>query len=126
MTWFGAESACNNISGHLVKVDTEEEQLLLVAEIKRRSNWRRKFTYMWIGLNDLEEEGSWRWIDSSNATVSFWGSNQPNSAALQYSRGTGDQDCAAMDMSSYDGRWNDFWCSKSDYSSKSFHGICEI
>ena len=114
MTWYEAKTACNNITGHLVKVETEEEQALLVAEIKKRRS-----PYMWIDLNDLDEEGVWRWSESIKATFSSWGYVQPNSSG-------GEQDCAVIDMSFYNGEWNDFWCSKGSYSSKAISAICEL
>ena len=117
MTWNEANAACNNISGHLVDVETEEEQVLLVAE-RKKSRYNR-FKYMWIGLNDVDDEGVWRWSDSAKATFSSWGPGQPNSSG-------GEQDCATMDFSSYDGSWNDFWCNHSNYQSNLVGAICEI
>ena len=121
MTWYEAKTACNNISGHLVDVETEEEQGLLVAEIKksRLLQHSNRFKYMWIGLNDLDGEGVWRWSDSAKATFSSWGRGQPNSSG-------GEQDCATLDFSSLDGKWNDFWCNRSNYNSKLVGAICEI
>ena len=74
---------------------------------------------MWIDLNDLDEEGVWRWSESIKATFSSWGYDQPNSSG-------GEQDCAVIDMSFYNGEWNDFWCSKGSYSSKAISAICEL
>ena len=117
MTWHEAKTACNNISGNLVDVETEEEQVLLVAEIKKKR--LHLPSYMWISLNDIDAEGVWRWKESAKATFLSWGRNQPNSYG-------GEQDCAAMDFSANDGKWNDFWCNKSSYSSMSFGAICEL
>ena len=119
MTWNEANAACNNISGHLVDVETEEEQVLLVAERKKSRLQSNSFKYMWIGLNDLDDEGVWRWSDSAKATLPSWGRGQPNSSG-------GEQDCVTMDFSSLDGKWNDFWCNSSNYHSKLVGAICEI
>lgn len=33
---------------------------------------------MWIGLSDLDEEGSWVWDDGSTAPVTNWDRGQPD------------------------------------------------
>ena len=116
MTWSEAKTACNNLSGHLVEMETEEEHVLLVAEKKKRSH----LVFIWIGLNDLDEEGVWRWNEkSARTTVSRWGQGQPNSI-------DGAQDCAVMDFHDLNGgRWNDFWCNVRSWESHSVGAICE-
>ena len=114
MTWYEAKSACNNSSGHLVEVETKEEHNLLVAESRRRG--LQSTHHLWIGLNDLDQEGVWRWSHSGKeATFLPWASGQPNSVR-------GEQDCAGLD----DEEWNDLWCYKNHYSSISYGAICEV
>ena len=116
MTWQEAKTACNNISGRLVEIETEEEQALLVAEKKKRSNLPPN---MWIGLNDLDEEGVWRWNESARTTFTAWAVGQPNSVR-------GEQDCAVMYFKS-NGKWNDFWCNGMDgWKKESVGAICEL
>ena len=118
VAWNSAKSVCYKISGHLVKVETEEEQVLLVAEMNKRRLHSTRFNYMWIGLNDLDDEGVWRWSDSTKTPFSSWRHGQPNSSG-------GEQDCAVMDFSA-DGKWNDFWCDRNNYNSKLVGAICEL
>ena len=40
----------------------------------------------WIGLNDLETEGTWVWADGSDSTYRHWAPNEPNDSG-------GVQDC---------------------------------
>ena len=56
---------------------------------------------MWIGLNDMNQEGRWQWNDGKRLTLSEqqWRSGQPNNYK--------EQDCAEIDDS---GKWGDFSC----------------
>ena len=56
MNWHMAKAACKQRSGYLAEVDSDEENNLLIAE-KRRRNLR----HLWIGLNEMDKEGVWRW-----------------------------------------------------------------
>merc|ERR1712183_394794 len=123
-TWQHAKIACDKIDGHLVEIETEAEQDILVAEIKKKKS---QFPdYMWIGLTDLSVEHVWRWNESGEkATYTAWAPSQPNSAH-------GNQDCAVLDFSHHQraqdhGKWNDFWCSaRGSYRNYAIGAICEL
>lgn len=57
---------------------------------------------VWIGANDLDEEGVWRWPDGSPLLYAHWGDGEPNNS--------GEEDCAEL---VYPGYWNDLPCSTS-------------
>ena len=114
MTWYEAKNACNKISGHLVEIDTAEKHNLLVAESQKRG--LNSTHNLWIGLNDLDSEGVWRWSQSGEeATFTAWRDGQPNSSQ-------GEQDCAGLE----DFGWNDLWCNRRYYEKFSFGAICEM
>ncbi|XP_072045206.1 hyalin-like [Amphiura filiformis] len=56
-------------------------------------------TRMWIGLNDRQREGAYRWIDGSNYDYNNWSTGEPNNK--------GNEDCTEMRRS---GKWNDLPC----------------
>ena len=119
MNWFMAKTACEARSGYLVEVDTEEENNLLIAEKQRRG-----LRSLWIGLNDLDNQGVWRWSRYRRQAVFsafnyYWSS--PNS-------GDGPKHCVLLQQSN---DWNNFDCykrSSADSSSKQYNigAICEI
>ncbi|KAL0961975.1 hypothetical protein UPYG_G00334100 [Umbra pygmaea] len=64
--WTQSRDQCVSMGGHLVIINSQEEQNFLVSSIVYDH---------WIGLNDLETEGQWLWVDNTplNETgVEFW------------------------------------------------------
>ena len=122
-TWQNAKTACDNIDGHLVEIETEAEQDLLEAEVMKIKKQNRNFPFrMWIGLTDLNEEGVWRWDSGAKATYLPWTQRKRNSFP-------GSQDCVVMDFTWFgnNGKWNKFWCSaRGFYSNWSVGAICEL
>ena len=57
----------------------------------------------WIGFNDIDEEGKWKWFDSSPVDYTNWGNGQPNSW------NGNNEDCAAIGFSGWD-EWIDAPC----------------
>ncbi|XP_028250274.1 CD209 antigen-like protein E [Parambassis ranga] len=113
-SWEIASQDCREKEADLVVVDSYEEQEFLTATIIQSS---------WIGLNDREHEGTWKWIDGTfpDSTVAYWSKNQPDNG-----RGDpkwGEEDCVyIMDRSlqwKASQNWNDHSC-KSNMS-----WICE-
>merc|ERR1719394_1791895 len=62
----------------------------------------------WIGGNDIDEEGAWKWTDASHFDFTFWNSGEPNNSE-------GNEDCMhAWGIEREVGEtWNDKTCSDS-------------
>uniref|UniRef100_A0A671Z3S2 C-type lectin domain family 4 member E-like n=1 Tax=Sparus aurata TaxID=8175 RepID=A0A671Z3S2_SPAAU len=58
--WENGRQDCRDRGAELVTIDTVEEQEFISKTIKADN---------WIGLNDREEEGTWKWIDGTPLTV---------------------------------------------------------
>ncbi|XP_013882029.1 CD209 antigen-like protein E [Austrofundulus limnaeus] len=103
LNWTESRSFCRDVGGDLVKIDSREEQEFLVRRLRDKmisiEDW------FWIGLTDLETEGSWLWVDRSPLDKSFWINGEPNNV--------GNEDCVALTVDRADGdlqTWNDFPC----------------
>ncbi|XP_045579067.1 CD209 antigen-like protein C [Salmo salar] len=93
-TWDESRKDCQARGATLVIIDSREEQALIKAFNKRA----------WFGLTDIEVEGTWRWVDGTPLTTSYWNKGEPND--LQ------GEDCALVDNTQQDPvlAWNDVSC----------------
>ncbi|KAJ7393822.1 hypothetical protein OS493_003488 [Desmophyllum pertusum] len=64
--------------------------------------------YVWIGLNDIEHEGTFVWeVDNSTVKFSKWGPGQPNNLAdIEH--------CVTVGANRHFGLWNIEPCTKKD------------
>ncbi len=90
LTWTNAFNDCANYPTYrLIMLEDAAEAAWLRTQITGK--W-------WIGLNDINVEGTWVWSDNSPLTYSAWKSGEPNNS--------GGEDCAETD----DVGWNDEGC----------------
>uniref|UniRef100_A0A7N6FBE1 C-type lectin domain-containing protein n=2 Tax=Anabas testudineus TaxID=64144 RepID=A0A7N6FBE1_ANATE len=104
-SWQESRNDCLQRGADLVIINSAKEQDFI-------RSWRKR---MWIGLNDREVEGTWRWVDGTpvlNATR-YWGEFEPN-----YAKGT--EDCAEIYNYESQNSWNDAPCEIQK------HWICEL
>ncbi|XP_041443149.1 hepatic lectin isoform X1 [Xenopus laevis] len=96
--WEKARSFCVQEGGDLAVINSEKEQTFL----KEKSGVSR-INRFWIGLNDLEEEGTWTWVDGTDYSTSyqFWTKGEPNDHLKN-------EDCAHL--WNFTGEWNDVHC----------------
>uniref|UniRef100_A0A2K5JWY7 C-type lectin domain-containing protein n=1 Tax=Colobus angolensis palliatus TaxID=336983 RepID=A0A2K5JWY7_COLAP len=93
--WHDSITACQEMGAQLVVIKSAEEQNFLQLQ-SSRSN---RFT--WMGLSDLNQEGTWQWVDGSPLLPSFkqyWNKGEPNNI--------GEEDCAEFSGNG----WNDDKC----------------
>jgi len=120
MNWFMAKAACEARSGYLVEVDTEDENNLLIAETQRLG-----LRSLWIGLNDLDNQGVWRWSRyRRKAVFTAFSFGKPSYNVER----NGMEHCVIL---KHRNGWNNIDCYKrstESSSSKSYYigAICEI
>lgn len=102
--WKESRDNCNTLGGHLAIVSNREEQNFLSQSAINN--------YYWIGLNDLETEAEWVWVDNTpldkNGEV-FWaqrsnGQHEPDNWKGEDSTG---EHCGLV---SKNGDWRDNSC----------------
>lgn len=78
--WQEAKERCEAMGGHLVIIETVEEQNALQTMLTRVG-----LANVWTGATDEAEEGVWTWVDGSPVKFSFWHGSQPdNSGGAQH------------------------------------------
>jgi len=92
-SWAVSSAACDAWGGVLARIDSPEEEALLVQNAAGDT---------WVGLNDLDVEGDMRWDGGGElGAYTRWAPQQPDDFA-------GSEDCVALLA---DGRgWNDRPC----------------
>ncbi|XP_062841326.1 perlucin-like protein [Trichomycterus rosablanca] len=66
LNWTPSRDTCVEKGGHLVIITSQAEQDFLASQIK---------DLHWMGLNDLETEGKWMWVNNKTLDetgVKFW------------------------------------------------------
>uniref|UniRef100_A0A3B3QXU9 C-type lectin domain-containing protein n=1 Tax=Paramormyrops kingsleyae TaxID=1676925 RepID=A0A3B3QXU9_9TELE len=93
-SWVDSQMDCRQRGADLVVIDSKEEQIFL-----------SRFRGTWIGLTDRKHEGTWKWVDGTPLTTSYWAPGEPNDARKE-------EDCAEI-HSEHDTlkNWNDGPCS---------------
>jgi len=91
LNWADAKNTCEDLHGHLghghlVKIETEEEN----EELYNKAVSLNMTTGTWIGLNDIAEEGNWVWTDGTRVDFTNWSTDQPSNGG-----GKG-EDCAVL------------------------------
>jgi hypothetical protein len=78
LRWHEAKKRCEALGGHLVMIETPEENAFLSQLISDGGK-----VDSWIGATDEGSEGQWRWVDGRNLTWTNWfkRQKQPNNKA---------------------------------------------
>jgi len=103
--WTDSEDFCQKEGGHLASV---------TSKVLEGINRTEHLGGIWIGGNDLEVDGVWRWTDCSPWEFTIWGPGEPNNWG-------GVDDCLHHHIMDWGHKWNDglcgfeskFLCSKS-------------
>ncbi|XP_053379079.1 macrophage mannose receptor 1-like isoform X2 [Mercenaria mercenaria] len=98
-TWVNAELECRRKGGHLISIADSNEQRVIYQVIN---------TYyheaVWIGLHDMHHEEKFEWTSGKSVVYTNWypGRKDPT---LHWT-----EDCVAMALDKYSGRWEDRSC----------------
>ncbi|KAK7093257.1 hypothetical protein V1264_007046 [Littorina saxatilis] len=110
LTWEDARVRCQTNGGRLVEIAGITTLSFLTGYLSTLDNVG---TGVWIGLDDKDQEGLWRWDSGPPLKSSHWGPEQPGGFTGWL------DDCALMKL---DGFWYDYQC---DVFYQHFSYICQ-
>jgi Lectin C-type domain len=118
-TWAGSEGEAISLGGHLVTINNASEQTWVFQKFSSYLGLER---LLWIGLNDVANEGTFVWSSGEPVVFTFWEVGEPNNN----SPGVG-EDYVSMYHPSHPpaGRWND-WRETTSHLGMPFNGVVEI
>jgi len=106
LNWQQAKTYCINLGGNLAFHEMR-------GSLKRRREILNSLSVgeVWIGANDIEEEGAWKWMDGKTVQRKdmHWNTGEPNNYFNQMNS-RGSEDCAAISKGWRNWRANDKPC----------------
>ena len=66
MGWEDAQRFCSSLGGHLLTIDSRDENRMAYDMIRDRQG------YCWLGMYYDEGEEAWQWVDGSQITFTEW------------------------------------------------------
>ncbi|XP_026232644.1 CD209 antigen-like protein A [Anabas testudineus] len=97
-SWTKGREDCRTRGADLVVIHSAEEQTFFSTFINTRT---------WIGLNDRDNEGTWKWVDGTPLTVTNWAETQPDNGDGYIK--VGEEDCVQL-LDGHSSEWNDVSC----------------
>lgn len=110
MSWKDAYQFCEKKGGHLVTINSNDEDAFIYEFQKTYSSYDR----MWLGATDEYSEGMWKWVTGDSIDYKNWADGEPND----------DNDEDFMMIYKNNGKWNDAYNS-TRYGLYSYSFICE-
>lgn len=104
LSWMGARNMCRSYMtdgkrGDLASIHSIYENAFLFSQMKGL------FDKLYIGFNDIKNEGKFHWSDQSSVDFTSWNSRQPDNYFNS-------EDCAEIwPFATQKGKWNDVDCS---------------
>ncbi|XP_077993136.1 lymphocyte antigen 75-like [Glandiceps talaboti] len=73
--WYDALDYCREMGADLASFHSEEEEYFVIQQTGQSQS-------VWLGMNDIEEDGVYVWSDGSNVTYVNWAVGEPYSGDL--------------------------------------------
>ncbi|XP_046892254.1 CD209 antigen-like protein C isoform X2 [Hypomesus transpacificus] len=97
-SWYDSRQDCRRKGADLVIIESSDEQEFISSILGKTSPW--------IGLSDRDTEGTWKWVDGTVPTTTYWRQYQPDNGGWGAK-----EDCAhIVSNSNPKSNWNDLSC----------------
>ncbi|KAM9450976.1 lymphocyte antigen 75-like [Clarias gariepinus] len=102
-SWHEALTRCTSMGANLLTIKNEEEQYFVNAMLPDLHHI--DIPDVWIGISDMDQDGSFRWVDKTNIEFSNWSPNFPKNTDNMW-------DCGQIYTGNYAGKWETGNCFK--------------
>ncbi|MBX7181011.1 MAG: PKD domain-containing protein [Bacteroidia bacterium] len=109
MSGSAAQAFAQNLGTNLTSIESAAENTCILNNL----NTLGYGGVIWIGFNDITNEGSFTWFDQANVGYTNWASGEPNQS--------GNEDCVQIYA---DGSWNDLDCNSNNSKSVIEVNLC--
>src|ERR1043166_4713927 len=116
-TWTWSERAAVELGGHLTAIANQAEQNYVSNAFSTFAGTNR---YLWIGFNDVTNEGHFVWSSGEAVTYTNWAAGEPNNF-----QGNEDFTTIYPPSNPAPGKWND-WGQRVFNGSTPFNGVVEL
>uniref|UniRef100_A0A3B4GKG8 C-type lectin domain-containing protein n=1 Tax=Pundamilia nyererei TaxID=303518 RepID=A0A3B4GKG8_9CICH len=83
---------------------------LAIINTKEEQDFTRNFKkVMWIGLTETAIKGTWKWVDGTPLSKSYWGPDEPNGFEGK------NEDCVEINFFDFENSWNDIPCENQNF-----------
>lgn len=109
-THLEAKWDCESNGGSLVFIKSAETQQYITHQLEHTYKQHQS---VWIGLDDIVTESTFKWEDGTPLTYSHWAPGNGPTASGPHHAQHETRDCVAMDTRD-GGRWKEFPCESTD------------
>ena len=78
VSWEKAKELCESAGGHLVTINSQEENDLIYEIVKDKNN------FLWLGAKLNENTQQWEWITGEEFGYTNWDTGEPNSPSSEF------------------------------------------
>lgn len=73
LNWEEAKAYCESLGGHLATITSKEEEEKVLAIVNSSD-----VKVLWLGANDLNSTGNFKWVNGDDFSYYNWAVNEPN------------------------------------------------
>ncbi|XP_067282663.1 immune-related, lectin-like receptor 4 [Pseudorasbora parva] len=106
MNWEQSRDSCISDGGHLVIINSGDEQEFLMRNLKTK--YKARF---WIGLTDEKNENQWLWVDNTKLSIKYWIKSEPDNWKGPKGNDYKGEDCVIITPELNTQSWSDGFCS---------------